>query len=221
MAGPFLIFGHRGSPKRFAENTIESFEEALRAGADGFETDLRMLANRSAVLFHDDDFEGTEIESLSFDECSKSGAKIARLSDLARFADRATMVLEVKRGNWVEALIDEVRQWPNIVLASFDHSLIAELHRRNVSFPLGITIYGSMVNVAAYAADIGASWCFPNYHYVSAELVQSLHARGVRVIPWTPNREREWSWLREIGCDGMITDLPAEAVVWRGSSGPP
>src|SRR6185436_4447239 len=146
MAETFLIFGHRGSPKRFAENTIESFEEALRAGADGFETDLRMLANRSAVLFHDDDLEGTEIESLSFDECAARGAKIARLSDLARFTNRATMVLEVKRGNWVEALIDEVKEWPNIVVASFDHSLIAELHRRNVAFPLGITIYGSMVN---------------------------------------------------------------------------
>jgi hypothetical protein len=29
-----LIFGHRGSPRRFAENSVESFEETLRAGAD-------------------------------------------------------------------------------------------------------------------------------------------------------------------------------------------
>src|SRR5688572_22083401 len=141
MAERFLILGHRGSPKRFPENTIESFEEALRAGADGFETDLRILSDRSAVLFHDDDLEGTEIESLSFEECAARGAKIARLSDLARFAHRGTMVLEVKRGNWVEPLIAEVQEWPNIVLASFDHSLIAELHLRNVSFPLGITLH--------------------------------------------------------------------------------
>ena len=55
MSERFLIFGHRGSPKRFPENTLASFEEALRAGADGFETDLRMLADRSVILFHDDE----------------------------------------------------------------------------------------------------------------------------------------------------------------------
>ncbi|PYQ58841.1 MAG: hypothetical protein DMF58_13870 [Acidobacteria bacterium] len=30
----FLIFGHRGSPRRFPENTLASFEEALRSGAN-------------------------------------------------------------------------------------------------------------------------------------------------------------------------------------------
>ena len=177
-----------------------------------------MLANQSAVLFHDDELEGTEVELLSFEECSARGAKIARLSDLACFAGRTTMVLEVKRGNWVEALIEEVQAWPNIILASFDHSLIAELHRRKVSFPLGITISGLLVNVASYAADLGATWCFPNYRYLTAATVQSLRARDVRVVPWTPNRERVWSRLREIGCDGVITDYPREAVAWRNAA---
>src|SRR5919201_966059 len=97
-----LIFGHRGSPRRFPENTIASFEEALRAGADGFETDLRLLADGAAVLFHD-------------------------------------------------------------------------------------------------------------------QQVGEAHAAGLKVIAWTPNRPREWQRLRDIGCDGIITDLPAEAVQWRNS----
>lgn len=177
-----------------------------------------MLANRSAVLFHDDELDGAEIESLSFDECSARGAKVARLSELARFADRATMVLEAKRGNWAEALIEEVRDWPDIIVASFDHSLIAELHRRRVTFPLGITFHGSLANVASYAADLGATWCFPNHHYVSRDMVQSLHAKDVRVVPWTPNRERQWEHLRGIGCDGLITDFPHEAVQWRNAA---
>ena len=57
MTERFLILGHRGSPKRFPENTIASFDEALRAGADGFETDLRLLSDRIAVLFHDDELQ--------------------------------------------------------------------------------------------------------------------------------------------------------------------
>mgnify|MGYP001560515541 CR=1 FL=1 len=34
MTERFLILGHRGSPKRFPENTISSFDEALRDPKD-------------------------------------------------------------------------------------------------------------------------------------------------------------------------------------------
>jgi len=73
------------------------------------------------------------------------------------------------------------------------------------------------VNLADYAASLGATWCFPNYHYVDAELVASLHARDIRVVPYTPNQTREWEALRTAGCDGVITDLAAEAVAWRAN----
>ncbi|MGZ5474641.1 MAG: glycerophosphodiester phosphodiesterase [Thermoanaerobaculia bacterium] len=215
MTEPFLILGHRGSPKRFPENTIASFDEALRAGADGFETDLRLLFDRTAVLYHDDELEEAEIETLTFTQCAERGAVIARLDDLARYAGRAKMILEVKRSRWEETILDHVSAWPDAVIASFDHSVITSLRDRGATMPLGITVYGYLVDVAEYAERIGANWVFPNYHYVDAEMVASLHARGMKVVPWTANRRHEWERLREVGCDGVITDLPAEAVAWR------
>jgi glycerophosphoryl diester phosphodiesterase len=207
----FLIFGHRGSPKRFPENTVASFEEALRAGADGFETDLRLLSDGTPILFHDDELDGRTIESLA----ARDLREITRVADLAPFARRAKMVLEVKRGKWEERLLREIGDWPDIIVASFDHSVIAELSRRNAPFPLGLTITGAIVDVAGYAARLGATWLFPAFRYVDRELVDSLHARGIKVVPWTPNRERDWDRLRDTGCDGVITDHPAEAVAWR------
>jgi glycerophosphoryl diester phosphodiesterase len=215
MAEPFLILGHRGSPKRFPENTLASFEETLRAGADGFETDLRLLFDRTAVLYHDDELREEEIESLTFTQCAERGAMVERLADLSRFAGRAMMVLEVKRARWEETLVEHVQDWPNAVIASFDHSAIAELHRRDVTLPLGITFQGYLVDVAPYAARLGATWAFPNYHFVDPGMVESLHDAGIKVMPWTANRKQEWERLRELGCDGVITDLPAEAVEWR------
>lgn len=215
MPERFLILGHRGSPKRFPENTLASFEETLRAGADGFETDLRLLFDRTAVLFHDDDLHEDQIESLTYTQCAERGAVIERLSDLGRFAGRGMMVLEVKRARWEETILEQVRDWPDIVIASFDHSVVAEIHRRAPTIPLGITFYGTIVDVAGYAAGIGASWCFPKYRYVDAEMVASCHERGIKVMPWTANRKHEWERLREVGCDGVITDYPAEAVAWR------
>jgi glycerophosphoryl diester phosphodiesterase len=210
-----LIFGHRGSPRRFPENTVESFEEALRAGADGFETDLRFLSDRVAVIYHDDELDENDIESLTSGYFARKGMKVGRVADLAAFATRTTMMLEVKRGQWEDALLREIESWTNVIVTSFDHRLVAELSRRNVSFPLGIVFYGRMVDGAAYAQRLGATWACPNYHFVDNDLVEDMHAHGVKVMPWTPNREREWDALRAAGCDGIITDLPAEAVEWR------
>ncbi|HEY4640187.1 MAG TPA: glycerophosphodiester phosphodiesterase family protein, partial [Thermoanaerobaculia bacterium] len=59
------------------------------------------------------------------------------------------------------------------------------------------------------------------YRYVDAQIVEGVHARGIRIVPWSPNRERDWQRLRDVGCDGVITDFPAEAVEWlRGSAVP-
>ena len=215
MTERFLIFGHRGSPKLFPENTLASFDEALRAGADGFETDLRLLFDRTAVLYHDDELDEAEIESLTYTQCAERGAMVERLSDLGRYAGRTRMILEVKRSKWEETLIEHVSSWPGSVIASFDHSLIASLRDRHARIPLGITFHGYIVGVGEYAERVGATWCFPNYRFVDGEMVTELHARGIRVVPWTANRKPEWERLRELGCDGVITDLPAEAVQWR------
>lgn len=209
----FLIFGHRGSPKRFPENTVASFEETLRGGADGFETDLRLLSDKTAILYHDDESNEVTIESLT----SETAGHCTRLSELSQFAGRTTMILEVKRSKWEDVLHGEIGDWPNIVVASFDHGAIAELARRKVAFPLGLTIYGRILDVAGYAERLGASWLFPAYRYVDRDLVDELHARDIKVVPWTPNRPREWQELRDLGCDGIITDYPAEAVEWRSA----
>ena len=218
MLQPFLIFGHRGDPTRFPENTLASFDAALGAGADGFETDLRLLSDRTAILYHDDELADADIESLSSSQIAQQGAPVVLLRDLARYAKRTTMVLEVKRGKWEDAHLGYIQDWPNIVVASFDHSIIELLHRRGLSLSLGITTFGVIVDIAAYAKNLGATWCFPSYRYVDAEMVASLHASGVKVVPWAPNRVREWEFLRKIGCDGVITDVPDLAVVWRSQS---
>lgn len=198
---------------------MASFDEALRSGADGFETDLRLLFDRTAILFHDDEIDETEIETLTYTQCAERGAMVERLGDLARYAGRAKMILEVKRARWEETLIQHVSGWPDAVIASFDHSLIASLRSRGATFPLGITFHGYLVDVAEYAEKVGATWCFPNVQFVDETMVSSLHERDITVVPWTANRRHEWDRLHALGCDGIITDLPGEAVQWRTERG--
>ncbi|KAF9478389.1 PLC-like phosphodiesterase [Pholiota conissans] len=46
-------WGHRGASSRFPENTLASFEAAMRDGAEGIESDVHVSADGVVVMFHD------------------------------------------------------------------------------------------------------------------------------------------------------------------------
>src|SRR5258708_815558 len=48
-----ILLGHRGSPHRAPENTMESFRMALVAGAAGFESDVRRSSAGRLGVIHD------------------------------------------------------------------------------------------------------------------------------------------------------------------------
>jgi glycerophosphoryl diester phosphodiesterase len=50
---PFLIIGHRGSPAAEVENTIPSFERALRENANALEMDICLTKDKIPVIYHD------------------------------------------------------------------------------------------------------------------------------------------------------------------------
>jgi glycerophosphoryl diester phosphodiesterase len=53
MLRPPIGFGHRGARAHAPENTLESFELALRLGATGLESDVWLTSDGVAVLDHD------------------------------------------------------------------------------------------------------------------------------------------------------------------------
>ena len=48
-----LIYAHRGDRTRAADNTIEAFDLAVEAGADGIELDVRRTIDGVLVVSHD------------------------------------------------------------------------------------------------------------------------------------------------------------------------
>ena len=53
------IYGHRGAPVRFPENTLASFRQARAEGADGIEFDVQLTQDGAAVVLHDDTLDRT------------------------------------------------------------------------------------------------------------------------------------------------------------------
>lgn len=48
----------------------------------------------------------------------------------------------------------------------------------------------------------------PHYQLVDETLVEEVHRRGMKIIPWTVNTLEEMVRLKELGVDGIITDYP-------------
>jgi len=52
----------------------------------------------------------------------------------------------------------------------------------------------------------------PNYALVDADLVSAVHAKNVKLVPWTVNDPDAMVSLIRLGVDGFITDYPDVAV---------
>jgi glycerophosphoryl diester phosphodiesterase len=78
------VVGHRGNRAHAPENTIESFAQAVAAGADAIEFDVRITSDGVAVVHHDPTVDRTtdgtgEIALKTFDELKRldAGAKFS------------------------------------------------------------------------------------------------------------------------------------------------
>jgi glycerophosphoryl diester phosphodiesterase len=92
-----------------------------------------------------------------------------------------------------------------ISLCSFDERVLTEAGRLHP--PLETTLLlRQPLRVATAARTIG-----PRRDVVTADLVRTAHACGLRVVPWTVNDLREMAALIDLGVDGLVTDEPALA----------
>lgn len=139
------IIAHRGYSSRHPENSVESFEAAIAAGADFVETDVRMTSDGVLVCSHDPDLQRiagreTTIADTTVDALEAvvlpHGGRILRLAAvLTHLLGRAPVMLDVKIDGDAQrrAIIDCVAaagMTANVVYgvrsAAHAHALIAD-----------------------------------------------------------------------------------------------
>lgn len=230
-----LVFGHRGASGYAPENTLPAFELGIRQGCDGFEFDVQLTKDGVAVVHHDWTVDRTTtgsgaIRDLSFDEIRAfdagkwfseefSGTTVPRLEELFEMVP-ATMPLNVELKSRphdqpglekaVASIMERYNRVENTIVSSFNHKCLKEIRALNPAFRLGILYEGVLLSPFSYVRrqSLDIYSLHPCHDYVSKELVEKAHARGIKVACWTVNTTERARELEAAGVDIVITNYP-------------
>jgi len=202
-----LLLGHRGARanQSIAENTIASFDRALADGCDGFEFDLRLTADGSAVVCHDSNVNGLEIASAP---SAKLPPEIPRLTEvLARYQDRAFLDIELKVAGLEKTTVSTLHARPprrGFVVSSFLPEVLRTIHAEDAAIPLGLICEtGSQL---ALWTELSLEYVVPHHSLLDVPLMEKLSAAGKKILVWTVNSPDGMRRFREAGVDGIISD---------------
>ena len=74
--------------------------------------------------------------------------------------------------------------------------------------------YGSMGALTEKDIEISqqlnSKYLSLNHNYIDEEALKEAHSKGLKVIAWTVNLEKDWKKLIDIGVDIITTDYPVE-----------
>lgn len=98
-------------------------------------------------------------------------------------------------------------------IQSFDMRTLQWLHKQNVDVSMALLIENS-ANTDSCIAALGFTPTIysPNFELINKDVVDKLHTKNIKVIPWTVNDDRDLRRVAEMGVDGIITDYPDRAV---------
>lgn len=216
MIDETLIFGHRGYPAKFPENSLSGFSYAIDHAIDGLEFDVHLTKDNIPVIMHDEKINRTtnghgKIRQYTFDELQQfqlsNGETIPSLEQLLQLVAqrRVYLNLEFKTDrvhytNIEEIVLDMVR----------DYDLV---------YPVIYSSFSLQTLKNAYRVDAHQQYCLLSDHVLHQpqRLAQIAHLSGVHLkhyqnLPnleeriWTVDDPQKMKQLFEKRVAGIITD---------------
>jgi glycerophosphoryl diester phosphodiesterase len=101
-------------------------------------------------------------------------------------------------------------------LQSFDINILEEVHKQDPKIIQAYLIenlhsFDKNMNALSFTPDIYS----PYYKFVTQNLADKVHQRGMKLIPWTVNEIKDMKKMIENGVDGIITDYPDRVELIR------
>ncbi len=247
--GPLLVIGHRGASGSAPENTLVSFDLALRQGADGVEFDVQLSSDGVPLVIHDARLDRTTSGSGRVSEHRASvlhrldagswfnrryparareryaGARIPLLAEALAWVGerRCRAFVEIKdpTPGAEGRVLDEIARAGVWPLVTVISFDLPTLRRvRELDAQAPLGLDVSRRLLAIRRARaLAAVTVLPHFAIASRRFIRNAHRASLLVIPWTIDQPR---WMRrriEDGVDGIITNFPARLAEIRAALG--
>jgi len=231
-----VVLAHRGLTPP-TENTIEAFGNAINAGADYLETDIRVTADGVAVLTHDKDLrrvfgDRRRVRDVSLAELRTltpiAGGHLATLAEVLLKFPTARFNLDIKENAAIKptvAVIEEHSAHHRVLVSSFSNRRrlrALKMFSKPVATSASATVMVKAkiweklgVPLDQLLKGIGAVQVPPRMYGLKFNdpfFIKSVKDTKTQIHFWTINDEDEILELLELGADGIVTDNTPLAI---------
>ncbi len=233
-----LVLAHRGYSGRYPENTMLAFRKAVELGCDGIETDVQLTKDGVPVLLHDETLDRTttgsgyvkdlllgelqDLDAGSWLGAEFAGQRVPTLEELLAFASEAGIMVNLELKNSIihyerleeltYSLIARYGLGDKAIVSSFDHYSLRACKALDPVIKTGALYWDCLYEPYAYVRSLGADALHPEYHSLTAEIVERSHALGLAVNAYTVDDPADIATVKALGVDGIITDYPERAM---------
>ncbi|WP_423364126.1 glycerophosphoryl diester phosphodiesterase membrane domain-containing protein [Mycoplasma sp. P36-A1] len=219
-----LSISHRGiSNKKGVENTIQSFNKAIKYKPDYVEIDIQLTKDDKFVVYHDKTLKGltnksTEVSSLTLEQLTNTTIKQnnykTTISDFDSYLENANkhkqkLLIEFKLydsdpKHFVNLFLDKYQK--NIItnnhqIQSLSYDALNYLNQKNRTIPAG---YIMILEVLGQPKDIVDFYTL-EYSTLNKRFIDEIHANNKKVYAWTVSDEESMSGLMFQNIDGIVT----------------
>ncbi len=233
-----VVIAHRGASQTAPENTLASFRQAMEAGADAIELDVRLTSDNEVVVIHDSRLERTtdgrgEIgkSSLSKIKTFSAGSwfhkkyaseSIPHLREVFELVKgRVGINIEFKQKGLrpqrqlleeTLRIIHEYNAGEYVLLSSFHHSLISLVRTYDKTVSTGLLFSPLTKFSRSRIRRLNVSdalFYLTSKRSIRKKTIENLHLMGYKTGIYTVNNEREVRKMLRYGVDCVFTDDPA------------
>ena len=205
------IFGHRGLPHIYEENTFKSLNKAQEI-CDFVETDVRITKDEELVLYHDAEIQTQKIEELSLSEINELiDIEISEIHLVSREQIKGDTNFELKISSkdddlnkvFLEKIINLTN--PEDIVSSFDWEIILN-NRESFKSKYGILIdKENQLFESKAMSNLDEKLMF----MVEKEIFYSRNfdLPTERCVVWTVNDKDEIDNILNMDVYGVVTDI--------------